>query len=196
MTPTEWIAAATWTQAVATLVLVAITGWYAFKIREQAEAAAESAEATRRSAQATEDLVELSAPGVRERRTHALVRLQEIAEALDKDADTLQRYRNHDKLRDLFSRWDLKFAELSMEQELSRLSARVGGEIDAKAWSVREAIVELEEKAREISVRMRSGEELRDLDPIAFADRAEKIRSTIARLEHAIDRELGPREDE
>lgn len=183
MNATDWI------QALATLALVGITWWYARRIREQAEAAADAAEATRRSAEASERLAELTAPEARASRADALAQIRETAEAIESGAKARQGIRTRDDLRDHLGQSG-PLLESSNRRRLERLGARVGGEVQNKVWSVLDAADELAEKRREIRARMESEEGVWPADPGAYGQRAQEVTERVTHLRYAVDRAL------
>lgn len=184
MTPSDWIAV----QAVATIVLVLITGWYARRIKEQAEAAADAADATRKSAKATERLAELTAPEARASEADALAQIRQIAATIASDAEARQGTRTRDQLREHLRPSDVLVTR-SQRRSLRRLGARVAGEVQDEVWALLDAAEDMRQTRREIRSRMDRGE-LRQADPGLYGQHAQEIRERLTRLGYAINRAL------
>lgn len=187
--PTDWIAV----QAVATIVLVLITAWYAKRIKEQADAAAEAAEATRRSAKATERLAELTAPEVRASRADALAQIRQLAETLYGQAENAHRVEDLDGLAahldDLDSSGGLVTS--SQRRSLERLGARVGGAVQEKVWTVCEEADAFRKHRLEIdALGPKRKKEITEEDLRGYRQHARTTRRHVTELRDTVDHAL------
>jgi hypothetical protein len=187
--PTDWIAV----QAVATIVLVLITAWYAKRIKEQADAAAEAAEATRRSAKATERLAELTAPEVRASRADALAQIRQLAKTVYTRAENAHQLEDFDGLvahiDDLDSSGGL--VTPSQRRRLERLGTRVGGAVQEKVWTVCEAADAFRKHRLEIDAPgPNRKKEITEEDLKGYRQRARNTRRHVTELRDAVDQTL------
>lgn len=193
MSATDWMATAAAVQACATVVLVAVTVWYAARIKEQADAAAEAADATKRSAKATKRLAELTAPEVRAGRADALAQIRELAEALYARAQEVHRVENVDVLTARLGSLDSEgLMTSSQRRRLERLGARVGGTVREKVWTVCEAADEFRNHRQKIdpSAGHMRDTELTEEDLRGYRQRARNTRRHLTELRDSVDHAL------